>query len=820
MTAPWQKAIRDFRQESTRTLLVVMAIAIGITGFAAVLSAYAVLTRELDMGYLATNPASATLRTDAIDDALVSAVLTDRDVSDAEPRRVVFGRVKTGPAEWRSLAIFVVKDYGSIRLSKLVPEQGAWPPATGEMLIERDAFQVARAKIGDTVTVKIGHGKEQTLRVSGRVHDVGQPQARMENSVYGYITLDTLAQLGEEPYLNQLNILVAANRFDEKHFRDVAADVKMMVESRGHTVRRVDIPRPGKHPHSDLMGVLLLAMSSFGLFVLLLSGILVVNLLMGLMASQVRQIGMMKAIGGTRGQVSRIYFGQALLLGFVATAVSLPLGMLGGRVLCRAFATLLNFDITSFAVPLWVYALAVAVGLVVPLLAAAYPVWKGSAISVREALAACGVSREAFGASAFDRVVAKMGGTFRPLLLAIRNSFRRRTRLVLTLVTLAASGLFFMSALNIRASMINTWDHFFATKKYDLMVSLGSPYSSEQIERAVQKTPGVVRAESWFISEGSIASAGEAPTSQGHSNAGPHSGGGGGHEGGFQGDDRFTIIALPANSKMLKLDIMEGRDLLPGEVDSILINSVLAAKFPQIRVGDTVNLRFGPALTPWRVVGIAREVIAREAFSPPVAYIQEQFIDQWHPGMRTDIYLALEKTDTGSINAVKAALDLNLEEEGIRAVGSFAKADYRFAVDQHMLMIYVFLVVMSGIIVVVGGLGLATSMSLNVMERRREMGVLRAIGATPSVVLRIIVTEGVAIGVMSWILAALAAWPFSRYLGNILLWLLFKGKPDFSFQFQGLFIWLAVAIFFSAIASFLPAWSAARLTVREALAYE
>jgi ABC-type antimicrobial peptide transport system permease subunit len=50
------------------------------------------------------------------------------------------------------------------------------------------------------------------------------------------------------------------------------------------------------------MGILLLAMSSFGLFVLVLSGILVINLLTAMMASQVRQIGVMKAIGGTRGR--------------------------------------------------------------------------------------------------------------------------------------------------------------------------------------------------------------------------------------------------------------------------------------------------------------------------------------------------------------------------------------------------------------------------------------------------------------------------------------------------------------------------------------
>src|SRR5687768_18030492 len=318
MTTLWRKAIRDFWTERARTALVVLAIALGISAFASVMSSYAILTRELDRGYLATNPASAVLRVDSIDDELVDAVLQNPQVSDAEPRRVVSGQIKSGPMQWRNLTLFVVKDYGDIRVSKLEPEAGAWPPATGEILIERDAFQVVRANIGDQVKVKTANGKEQLLLVSGGVHDVGQAQARMENIVYGYINLATLVQLGEEPYLDQLNILVRNNRFDEAHIERVAANVKALIESRGRQVRRVDIPSPGKHPHSDLTGILLLAMSSFGLFVLLLSGILVVNLLTALMASQVRQIGVMKAIGGTRWQIARIYFGQALFLGLAA----------------------------------------------------------------------------------------------------------------------------------------------------------------------------------------------------------------------------------------------------------------------------------------------------------------------------------------------------------------------------------------------------------------------------------------------------------------------------------------------------------------------
>jgi putative ABC transport system permease protein len=135
-------------------------------------------------------------------------------------------------------------------------------------------------------------------------------------------------------------------------------------------------------------------------------------------------------------------------------------------------------------------------------------------------------------------------------------------------------------------------------------------------------------------------------------------------------------------------------------------------------------------------------------------------------------------------------------------------------------MIYVFLIVMSAIIGGVGGLGLMTTMSLNVFERRREMGVMRALGATPRIVWLMVVAEGVVIGVLSWAIAGLLAWPVSKAIGNLLVRALFRGGLDFTFEPLGLLIWMVVSISLSALASFLPAWKASRVTVREALAYE
>ena len=809
MNTLWRKAIRDFWHERARTALVVLAIALGISAFAAVLSSYAILTRELDRGYLDTNPASAVFRVDSIDDDLVKAILQNPEVSDAEPRRSISGQIKAGPVQWRNLILFVVHDYGNIRVSRLVPERGAWPPATGEILIERDAFQVAKAKIGDAVFVKTANGVEQPLVISGSVHDVGQAQARMENIVYGYINLATLVQLGEEPRLDQLNILVAQNRFDEDHIKRVVADVETLIKSRGHQVHRIDVPRPGKHPHSDLTGILLLAMSSFGLFVLVLSGILVINLLTAMMASQVRQIGVMKAIGGTRGQIARIYFGQALFLGIAAVIVSVPLGIIGSRALCRYMAMFLNFDINSFAVPWWVYVLVAVIGIAAPLIAAALPVFRGTAVPVRVALSDFGLSQTTFGASAFDRALTRIGGTFSLIVLAIRNSFRRRVRLVLTLLTLAAGGLFFLSALNVRASMINTLDRMFAARKFDLAIFFANPYEYEKIQRAIGNTPGVARAEGWFVTEASVIN--QTVSSE---TMEPHAGGGL-HGGKASEVNRFTVVALPEDTQLLDLEIIEGRNLAPGDTDAIVVNNALAGREAKMRVGERVVLRMGPAETTWRVVGLARE-----AFSPATAYIPRSFIQQRHPGMINSLRLALENPDPDAMSLVKADLDRNLEREGVRARGSSSKAENRFGFDQHMLMIYVFLIVMSVIIGGVGGLGLMTTMSLNVFERRREMGVMRALGATPRIVWLMVVAEGVVIGVLSWAIAGLLAWPISKAIGDVLVRVLFRGGLDFTFEPLGLVIWMLVSITLSAVASFLPAWKASRVTVREALAYE
>ena len=131
MTTPWRKAFRDLWIARGRTVLLVATISIGAAAFIAVLSTYAVLTRELEKGYLASNPASAIVHADAIDDSIIAAVRSNPAVGEAEPRRVVFASIKTGPLQWRKLLLVAVQDYQNVRVSRFVPEGGRLAPGDG-----------------------------------------------------------------------------------------------------------------------------------------------------------------------------------------------------------------------------------------------------------------------------------------------------------------------------------------------------------------------------------------------------------------------------------------------------------------------------------------------------------------------------------------------------------------------------------------------------------------------------------------------------------------------------------------------------------------
>ena len=169
-----------------------------------------------------------------------------------------------------------------------------------------------------------------------------------------------------------------------------------------------------------------------------------------------------------------------------------------------------------------------------------------------------------------------------------------------------------------------------------------------------------------------------------------------------------------------------------------------------------------------------------------------------------------------TIARVRAAF----EREGMSVAGSLVTREVRRAFEDHLLMVVEFLGAMGWVMIAVGGMGLASTMSLAVLERTREIGVLRAIGARHSAIFAMIEVEGLVIAALGWIVALPLSMPMSvalsRAFGEVMFSVPIRALPSVS----GALIWLLLAAIVSLIACAMPARRATRISVAAALSYE
>ena len=472
--------------------MVVLAIVTGLTGAGAVLDTWSLLRRVTREGYRATNPASATLRVDSVAATLLAAVRAMPAVRAAQARRTVTASVQSASGSTTAL-LFASPELDRQPIGRLVREQGEWPPRDGALVVEKSSMEFAGVVVGDSVVLRIGDSAPVRLPVTGAARDAGLAPGWMDHVVYGFVTPATLAQLGASPVLDQLQIVVRANALDRRAIRGVAGQVRDVATRLGHRVRTIDVPEPGRHVHAAQMDSLLMTMGAFGLLALLMSGFLVVNLVTGMLAGQVREIGIMKAIGGRPSQLATMYLALALVLGLAASAIAIPLAAYLGREYARFSATLLNFSIDGYDIPRVAFAVQLAAGVILPLLAAAIPVVRGARIPVAAALRNVGIDGTATPAW-LDRV----RGPRRPLLMSLRNAFRRRARLTLTLLTLAVGGAAFLGALDLRASIRRSVGHLYGDLlRFDMTIRLDGPHAADSVEAVVSRIDGVEAVEGW-----------------------------------------------------------------------------------------------------------------------------------------------------------------------------------------------------------------------------------------------------------------------------------------------------------------------------------
>jgi len=801
IAARWRKVLRDIAETPLRTALAVVAMAAGAFGVSMILTSYSILTRELKTTYSDTRPASAILSVDgAADDALIDAVRRVPGVSDAEARPVIHGRLRVGEDQWVPLTLFVVRDFRDIRIDRFTRDSGAWPPGDDETLIERSSLSVARAAIGDRVVMRtVDHG-ERPLRIAGTVHAAGLAPGWMEHAVAGFVSKSFDPQMtqmnadGRNQHLRlsatsadqseQLRIIVTGDRLDEHHIREVA---KRVSQSIGRTFTRIDVPTPGRHPHAAQMDTFLFLLGAFGALTFALSAVLVANMIHALLSEQLRQAGVMKTLGASTRQIAALYLGQVAILAAGALCIGIPLGISAGRAYARFCASMLNATIADATPPLWIIAAEVAAGILIPLLVSFGPVYRASRISIHEAFSN-DIGRRPFGARRFDRWLARIQWLPRPLMLSLRTTFHRRGRLILTVATLAAGGAAFIAALNVSAAWTRTLDADGRARRYDVQAVFPHPYPIADVAQALATSPDVLHAEYW--TDG----------------------------GATMGESSVSLVGPDANTKLLAPLLIAGRWLTLGDDAGAVINQSVLSLDPSLHLGGEIPLLISGRIVRWRIVGIVKELNPR-----PTVYAPRRTIlgaTGQPPDQTRSVRIVSRQHDVAGQIAASKAIEQALDRAGIGVAGIQALSDSRKSFADHLVIIKTALIFAALLVVLVGGLGLTSTLTLNVFERTREIGILSAIGATPRIIARYVVFEGVVMAVLSWCVAVIVSIPITFALDAATGQMFIRSALDFFLSPAAVAAWLLLVLVLAALSSFYPARRSARLAVREALAYE
>ena len=811
----WRKVVRELWLNRTRTTLVVASIAVGIFAVGTVQLLRSVILTELQAIYVASNAAQATLFVGGVDEDTLASVRRIPEVADAEGRSSLSVKVEAAPGEWQNLTVTAIEDFEDIRINLLDPvyavagnpgfgaERTAWPEKN-EIVLERSGLTAQDVlpeglQVGDELRLLSVNDRERMIRVTGAVYDPNGFSARFSGTASGYVDYDTFERLGGERAYDQITLRVNGTpeqQLDKDYITGVANAAADKIEKAGYTVRRVQVPDPGRLALQDLFDALALLLTPLGLLALLLSGFLVINTISALMAQQVRQIGVMKAIGGRRGQIVIMYLGAVLLYSVAALVVAVPLTVVVAGGLAAFLGSFINVEFPRWSLPPAVIGIQLLVGILVPLLAALFPVFRGTAVTVREAVTDYGVGAPVSDDGWFTRLLKSIKGVSRPMQLSLRNTFRRKGRLALTLVTLVLGGMLFMTVGSVRSSLdglINTGLDYY---QFDVQVQLGQAYRTERVEQVVRTIPQFTVTEGWLGAQVLRV-----------------------RDDGSEGNP-LTMTALPSDSAMVKPTLTSGRWLLPDDQNAIVLSQNVLSSEPDLEVGDVMTLEIGDKESQWTVVGIA-QVLGGPPNVIPV-YVNYPYFSWLTADMSRATSLQLKLDPAGGLTQDEAATLLNerLDAAGYEVASVFTIDTLRRFTGAFFDIIVYLLLSMGVLIASVGALGLAGTMSTNVLERTREIGVMRAIGASDGSVLRIVIVEGVFIGLISWVFGAMLAWPVGALLAQTVGAVLFQQALPYVFSAGGLATWLVIVVVLAVLASFLPAWRASRLTVREVLAYQ
>ena len=372
------KTLRDLRHRTLRSLLTLVGIVVGVAGVVAI--SYTARNLAAAQAAVYADASQADLAVGAQDvSPLVRNVLERLDnVALVEGRvyDITRGSGDERAARWPDLRLIGVADFGDMRVNRVDLVEGRWP-GPGEATLDASSRALLPLGLGDTLYVRHSTGEAPTaLRLVGFTRTPARLDSAILNEATAYAPIADVRRTrgiaGDNRLLFRLE--------DPKEGNKTAGQIGRALGQRGVAVSFVQLRDPQNQEGRRELATLLLLLAVFSAIGAALSGFLVGNTVSAIMAEEMRQVGIMKALGAGRLRLVRVYLLPALALGAAGTALGLPLGVAGGDALGRYLGGKLSLELPAFTPSGREVALAVAVGLGVPVVAAVVPAWRGAGL--------------------------------------------------------------------------------------------------------------------------------------------------------------------------------------------------------------------------------------------------------------------------------------------------------------------------------------------------------------------------------------------------------------------------------------------------------
>jgi putative ABC transport system permease protein len=825
MSVIWNKVWSDLWDNKARTILAVLSIAVGVFAMGTIFGMSDQLLTGMDASHQAVLPSHISMYLmDRIDRNVATALKKTEGVEDVEVLDQITVRYKIKPEdEWKRGSLVMRDNYEDQTYDIVQLKEGNWPTRDG-IGIERLSAQFFKLDIGDSVIFELDK-TDRALPIVGKIRHpfVPPPQfggdavffvdaqgmERFNVPTEGFgqlsnVNASRLAQGQISPFNipeGEFGQLLARVRpYSLELAKEVGSQMKDQLARQNIEVAVTFYQDPKEHWGRFFVEGLNLVLQVLAVVSLFMSLILVLNTLTALITQQTSQIGIIKAIGGTTGTVVKIYLAGVLVFGLLALFVSLPLGAFLAYGVTKWFLNLFNIDYEVFQVSNRAIIYQVIAAIAAPLVAALWPVLGGATITVREAIASYGLGGD-FGSSWLDRIVERIGQRLLPshYAVALANMFRRKGRLILTQLVLITAGTMFLMVMSLSSSITRTLDNDLGRRGYDIVLNFDDEHRIDNTLQIAESLDEVDKAEVWYSHSATILRQGQRLKEAGLG---------------------AELVGIPIGSEFYQPLIVAGRWLQPGDGRAIVIGRD-TAQDNNIQLGDTITLDLAELGDhDWQVVGLY-QVIFGGGFSSDTIYAPQEAVfeatKKYGQGAQLYVRTRLHDADYTVAAAAKIRdmyISRNMDVFFSQTMQELKQqALSQFSITISMLM---FLAV---VVAVVGGIGLMGSLSISVVERTREIGVMRAIGARTATIMGMFMMEAILQGLISWGISFPLSFALGRTLADALGRAMFEANLDYQYSYPAVMIWLVIIVVISTLASILPARNATQISVRDSLAY-